>query len=94
MSTQRDHMLREWTTARDEAEALLRSLLEAKRESEKRLSQIRQTDAMKRVTGRSALDNAIASTKRMVETLEWNIGQARRHLTDEDLELIGEGARG
>ena len=59
----------EWTVARDEAEALLRSLLDAKRESENRLRELDQVDSLKRLTGNSSIDNAINSTKRMISML-------------------------
>jgi hypothetical protein len=70
---------------RDQAEALLRALQDAKVESEKRLTDLKQPDALKAVTGRSAMDNAIASTQRMIETLNRASGDLRRDLTDAEL---------
>lgn len=65
-------------TARQQAEHLLKGLLEAKSASERRLADLRLTDHLKHVTGRSSLDNAIASTRRMIETLDRTMAQYRR----------------
>jgi hypothetical protein len=92
MSTKRQQILLETTSTRDKAEALLRTLLDHKAQSEKNLADLRQPDAFKTVTGRSALDNAIASTQRMVEALNRVISQTKRELTDEDLEVLDEKA--
>jgi hypothetical protein len=92
MTTKRQQILVETTSTRDKAEALLRTLLDHKAQSEKNLADLRQPDAFKTVTGRSALDNAIASTQRMVEALNRVISQTKRELTDEDLEVLDEKA--
>jgi hypothetical protein len=75
--TIQNQVLLETTATRDRAEALLRTLLDYKAQSEKNLSELRQPDAFKHVTGRSSLDNAIASTQRMIEALNRVISQAR-----------------
>jgi len=49
---------------------LLESLKEAKARSEENLAELGHTDAIKRVTGRSAMENAIASAQRMVDALD------------------------
>jgi len=64
--------------ARQQAEALLKGLVEAKSLSERRLAELRLTDHLKHVTGRSSLDNAIASTRRMIDTLDRTMAQFRR----------------
>lgn len=64
--------------ARQQAERLLEGLLEAKSLSEQRLAELHQTDHLKHVTGRSSLENAIASTRRMIETLDRAAAQLRR----------------
>ena len=92
MTSKRQQILLETTSTRDKAEALLRTLLDHKAQSEKNLAELRQPDAFKTVTGRSALDNAIASTQRMVEALNRVISQTKRELTDEDLEVLDEKA--
>jgi len=88
--SQRQRILVETTAARDKAEALLEGLLDARRRSEANLRELRRDDALKAVTGASAMDNAIASTKRMVDTLTRAIDEVRRDLTDEDLALLNE----
>lgn len=79
----RQQIVLETTATRDRAEALLRSLLDYKLRSEKNL--LRRSGP-----GKSALDNAIASTQRMVEALNRVIQQTNRELTDEDLAMIEE----
>ncbi|MCB9845720.1 MAG: hypothetical protein H6811_07020 [Phycisphaeraceae bacterium] len=86
--TERQRILIDTTIARDKAQTLLRGLLDAKARSEKHLRDSRQIDAMKTVTGRSSMDNAIASTQRMVEALNRAIDQAKRDLSEEDLALL------
>lgn len=88
LMSERQRILLETTAARDKAEALLRGLLDAKAKSEKHLSEVGQIDALKKVTGKSAMDNAIASTQRMVDALNRSLQTLRRQLTDEDLELL------
>ncbi len=73
--TEQQRVILDWRVARDGAEALLRSLQDARNESEKRMRELKQTDAMKKVTGRSAIDNAISSTQRMIDTLNRAITQ-------------------
>lgn len=90
LSTAQQKMVLDWTVARDDAEGLLRSLLDAKRESEKRLRSLHQSDPFKRATGRSAIDDAIASTQRMIETLNRNIRESRHLLEDLELEPAGD----
>jgi hypothetical protein len=80
--------LMDLNVVRDQAEALLRALQDAKVDSEKRLTELKQPDALKAVTGRSAMDNAIASTQRMIETLNRAAGDLRRDLTEADLKEL------
>ena len=89
MTPAQQKMALEWTVARDDAERLLRSLLDAKHESEKRLSDLHQSDPFKRATGRSAIDDAIASTQRMIETLNRNIRESKSFVVDIELEPVG-----
>ena len=80
MSSIQNQVLLETTATRDRAEALLRSLLDFKSQSERNLADLRQPDAFKNVTGRSSLDNAIASTQRMIEALNRVIAQSKKEL--------------
>lgn len=89
MTPAQQKMVLEWTVARDDAEGLLRSLLDAKQESEKRLSALHQSDPFKRATGRSAIDDAIASTQRMIETLNRNVRESKSFVVDIELEPVG-----
>ncbi len=86
----RQRILLEFNTARDQAEALLRGLLDAKAQSEKHLAELRQPDALKAVTGKSAMDNAIASTQRMIETLNRATSELKKDLSEEDLAALRE----
>jgi hypothetical protein len=88
--SQRQQIVLETIATRDRAEALLRSLLDCKAQSERNLADLRQPDIFKSVTGRSALDNAIASTQRMVEALNRVVSQAKKDLTDEDMAVLDE----
>ena len=86
----RQQILLETTATRDRAEALLRTLLDYKTQSERNLAELKQPDIFKSVTGRSALDNAIASTQRMIEALNRVLSQSK-DLTDEDMAVLDEG---
>ena len=55
---------------RERAEAVLKSLLHAKAECERHVARFRRPDAMKAIRGESALDRAINSTRRTIQTLE------------------------
>ena len=78
----------DWTVSRNDAEALLESLVDAKAESEKRLAELEQADVFREVTGRSAIDNAIRSTQRMVDTFNRIIDEAQQELDEDDLEAL------
>jgi hypothetical protein len=88
--TERQRILIQTATDRDKVEALLRELIDAKAASERNMAQIKQPDFLKQVTGKSSLDNAIANTQRMVETLNRTLEQFKRELSDEDLALLDE----
>jgi len=85
----KQRIIQETTLRRDEALTLLRSLLDAKTISEENLAQIHQPDLIKQVTGKSSMDNAIASTRRLIDSFNRVLDDLRRNLTDEDLKLIG-----
>ncbi|MGP1310452.1 MAG: hypothetical protein ACTS27_09675 [Phycisphaerales bacterium] len=52
------------------ARRLLETLEEAKADTERHLKRLGRPDAYATVTGRSAIENAIRSTERLVESLE------------------------
>lgn len=66
----------EASARRERAEAVLQSLMAAKAECEKQLARFKRPDMIKSVTGQSALDAAIASTKRMIESLNRTMAEA------------------
>jgi hypothetical protein len=68
-------VLKETVQVRDNAESLLRALVDAQAQSEAYLAQSGQRDHLRVVTGKTALDNAIAATRRMIETLNRQIEQ-------------------
>jgi len=81
-------ILTETARRRDEAVRLLDSLIDAKRISERNLETLRQDDLMTRVRGRSSMDDAIASTRRLIDAFNRVIDDLRRTLRDEDLTLL------
>jgi hypothetical protein len=77
-ATTSNRVLAEVSAARQRAEAVLRGLIEAQNECEKQLSRENRRDAMKLVTGKSSLENAIASTRRMIESFDRQIQELLR----------------
>jgi hypothetical protein len=73
--TEQERLIKDTVEVRTRAEELLRSLQAAKAESELHLAQSGQRDHLRALTGKSSLDNAIASTKRMIETLTRHLEQ-------------------
>jgi len=91
--SQRQRIVLETTATRERAEALLRGLIDARQVSERRLSELNQHDHLKHVTGRSAMDNAIETTRRMIESLNRTIGQFRDEMSAEDERVLDEALR-
>ncbi|MFG0327935.1 MAG: hypothetical protein ACF8SC_11790 [Phycisphaerales bacterium JB037] len=92
LSTQieRQQILVETIAARERAESLLRGLLRARTTSERHLAALRRTDVLKQVTGSSSLENAINSTRRMIDALDRAIASFERDLDPQDLALLDE----
>ena len=88
--TERQRFLSETAVARDKAEHLLKGLLAAHAECETQLQKLNRRDTLKAVTGRSALDNAVAATRRMIESLDRAMQDALR----EDAAVLEEAAVG
>ena len=61
--SERAKILTETADARADAERLLAGLIDARDKSEKRLAELSRQDILKSLTGKSAIDNAIASTQ-------------------------------
>lgn len=55
---------------RRQADALLQQLVSGREQCEQRLADTGRRDAIKCVTGRSALDDAIATTRTMIEDMD------------------------
>lgn len=73
----------ETVDALSRARRLLDSLEEAKAETDRHLARLRRADAYASVTGRSSLENACASTRRLIESLE----RAADRLTSYEVEV-------
>jgi len=87
--TQKSKMLVETQTQRDRALQLLEALRAAKLRSEQNLAKLNQTDFLKKVTGSSSMDNAIASTQRLIDAFNRVLDQLQDELSDEDLAMLG-----
>jgi hypothetical protein len=86
----RSRIIAETADARAEARRLLTGLIEARAQSEARLAEFNRVDILKKLTGRSALDTAIASTERMIESLDRVLGDIRGSLTADELAMLDE----
>ena len=82
-SRERQSMFIELQERLRKAEAVLRSLYEAKLEADRQAVELKRADAMKAVTGSSAIERAIHATSRIVERLKREVGEARRSLTQQ-----------
>lgn len=90
MRTTRQQVLLETHAARQRAAELLKSLQCAQIECENHLKADQRADVVKSVTGRSSIEAAIASTRRMIETLDRALEDARNTLCDADQDLLDE----
>jgi len=84
--SRRQQVLIETHATRQQAEDFLRTLEETRRLVEAQLAGEKRQDVVKVVTGRSSIDAAIATTKRMIESLDRALAEARNGLRDEELE--------
>jgi|CXWL01.1.fsa_nt_gi hypothetical protein len=73
--TETQKLIKETIDVRDKAEGLLRSLLEAKKQSDAFLESNGQRDKLQSVTGKSSIENAIVETRRMIDTLNRHMEQ-------------------
>lgn len=79
----RDDFIRETQAARKRAEAVLLELQAAAADCDLQLQKQNRTDLVRLVTGRSSLDAAIASTRRMIETFDRAIEESRKAASQE-----------
>lgn len=88
--TDRARILTETAEARADAERLLAGLIDARSKSEARLKELSRSDILKSLTGKSALDNAIGSTQRMIDSLDRVLVELRTKLSPEEIALLDE----
>ena len=86
----RARILTETADARADAERLLSGLIDARSKSEARLAELSRSDILKSLTGKSALDNAINSTQRMIDSLDRVLVELRTKLSPEEIALLDE----
>ncbi|USN99021.1 MAG: hypothetical protein H6810_12870 [Phycisphaeraceae bacterium] len=89
-ATKAHRVFSETRARRDEARALLRALMDAKAHTERRNGELRQADFLRDITGRTAMDKAIESTRRLIDSFNRILDDLRRDLTDDDLALLAE----
>lgn len=91
MTTMQSHRVWiETVQRREEAKALLETLLNAKRCSERNLAEMRRSDLVKQVTGKSSMDNAIDSTRRLIDSFDRVLADLKTSLSEEDLDVLDE----
>lgn len=88
-TSRRQQILEETAVTRQRAHALLRSLLEHKRQSENRFREM-GAGMGSSPAGRRAIDDAIGSTRAMIAALDRTLEQTQDDLCDEDLDLLDE----
>ena len=83
-------ILAETVRTRDEAKRILEQLHQDQATLESRLISLRSEDAMRIVTGRTAIDNAIESSRRLLDRLDRTIARAGGdQLTRADVDGVG-----
>ncbi len=80
----------ETRTRRDEARALLRALMDAKTRAEQAGPGAKPLDSLEHVTGRSSMDKAIESTRRLIDSFNRVLDDLCGGMTEEDLALLAE----
>lgn len=78
MSMTRQNVLIQTHAARQQAAELLKQLQASLAECEAQLKAEQRVDHVKLVTGKSSLENAIAQTQRMLESLDRALEEARK----------------
>ena len=86
--TEKDRIISDLSSQREKADGLLRELQETRLRTERLLEETHRRDTFKEVTGASSLDNAIDSTRRMVDTLDRQIQELRIVMRPEDAQVI------
>ena len=78
---------------RDQADALLDKLIAERTRSERRLAEAGRKDPFKMITGRSAIDNAIAATREMIRDVDELVVDSAMHHNGTAVPLV-ESIRG
>ena len=86
--SEKDRIISDLSRQREKADGLLKELHEARTRAEKLLTEANRRDTYKEVTGASSLDNAIVSTRKMVETLDRQIQELKVVMRPEDAEAM------
>ena len=81
--TEQNTILQEANAAKVKAETLLRRLLAAREETNRRLKENDSRDPLEAVTGKSALDKAIDTTRELVRKLNSHVAESTEHCTEE-----------
>lgn len=93
-SVKQHRVLVDMVERREEARALLEALMAAKRSSEQNLAELRRADLVKQVTGRSSMDNAIDSTRRLIDSFDRVLVELKGSLTGEELDVLAGAGTG
>lgn len=88
MGTTRQQVLLETLAARQRAAELLKHLEQAQQECDGVLKSDQRQDMMKAVTGKSSIEQAMASAKRMVEMLDRALEEAGQANDQEETRVI------
>ena len=87
MGTTRQQVLLETLAARQRAAELLKQLEQAQQECNGCLRSDQRQDLVKQVTGKSSIETAMASAKRMIEMLDRALEEAGKGGTDGELRV-------
>lgn len=79
--TTRQRLVLELLDRLRKAEAVMRSLDEARREADQQARDLKRADVMKAVTGLSGIEKAMQATSRMVDMLKREISEASARLS-------------
>ncbi len=85
MGTTRQQVVLETLAARQRAAELVKQLEAVQAECDGCLKSEQRQDMMKQVTGKSSIETAMASAKRMVEMLDRALGEAQKSVEEPDV---------
>lgn len=85
MATTRQQVVLETLAARQRAAELLKQLEAAQAECDGCLKSEQRQDMMKQVTGKSSIETAMASAKRMVEMLDRALQEAQKEVPEPEV---------